>query len=281
MNYNIKENIEIKDMSKLENDLTNIIKYHFAVIDSITSSDECAYADAVLTADGKEIARFNRDDSFTGDFGIILNEIGQRQSFEFSLFIDFSSYITVYPDKTMESNSDGCFIIADYLSEQQSDIYADNLFYSMLLLDESEEVELFAFGEKNGKTYCGKVKETAVDNIHDCSGNWFPINASVWYDIDDIVGKDIAGIKHIFSEIAELDAFVDVSTDGKEFAANNFEPNNTHALEMFLKLCGELSELTDGESIYLAYVDFSDKYGRLLFIEVFGSEKYEIYSAGI
>lgn len=281
MNYNIKENIEIKDVSKLGNDLTNIIKYHFAMLDSITSSDECAYADAVLTADGKEIARFNKDDSFTGDFGIILNEIGQRQSFEFSLFIDFSSYITVYPDETMESNSDGCFIIADYLSEQQPDGYADNLFYSMFLLDESEEVELFAYGKKNGKNYCGKVKEIAVDNIHDCSGNWFPVNASVWYDIDDIAGKDIDGIKHIFSEIAELDALVDVSTDGTEFAANNFEPNNTHALEMFLKLCGELAELTDDNSIDLSFADFSDKYGRLLSIKICGAEKYEIYSSEI
>lgn len=189
-------------------------------------------------------------------------------------------------DLVMSYDSVNCeFPIAEVVSEtfKEGPRYANDLFYSLYnKADCNSGVGLLsAYGEKNGKFYCGPVE---LHNSLLVEGEWYNEDNLITFEgeIKDVL--NLEDLKKCVAELSALGADVDFKVDAEEISlfVNNMTIKAIDTFDCFVKLCLELDRVTDGKcGFMLEFVDISDTDTRVLLIDLDDNGAYSVWMANV
>lgn len=184
-------------------------------------------------------------------------------------------------DLVMSYDSVDCeFPIAEIVSEtfREGPHHANNLFYSLYNKADCNSGAglLSAYGEKNGKFYCGSV---APKNFLFEEGEWYNEDSLVAFEgsVADVL--NLEDLKKCVAELSALGADVDFRVDKEEISlfVNNMTIKTSDTFACFMDLCMDIDRLTNGNSSFmLEFADTSDADARVMMIELDNSGEYVV-----
>jgi hypothetical protein len=264
--YNVKEHISTNNFQ--DETITS------AIIDTLVSiGREMLYDRAIirelsLHANGNEY--FFKGSEITPKLHEIIRVINSATTMD--LVMSYDSVNSEFP-------------IAKKVSEifKKGPCYANNLFYSLYnKADCNSGVGLLsAYGEKNGKFYCGPVE---LQNSLLVEGEWYNEDNLITFEgeIKDVL--NLEDLKKCVAELSALGADVDFKVDAEEISlfVNNMTINAIDTFDCFVKLCLELDRVTDGKcGFMLEFVDTSDTDTRVLLIDLDDNGAYSVWMANV
>ena len=262
--YNVKEHISTNNFQ--DETITS------AIIDTLVSiGREMLYDRAIirelsLQANGNEY--FFKGSEITPKLHEIIRVITSATTMD--LVMSYDSVNSEFP-------------IAKNVSEifKKGPCYANNLFYSLYnKADCNSGVGLLsAYGEKNGKFYCGTVEPK---NSSFVEGEWYNEDTLIAFEssVKDIL--NLVELKKCVEELDKLGADIDFRTDSEEISlfVNNMTIKNTDTFDCFVRLCLELDRVTDGKCEFmLEFIDTNDVDARIMQIELGDRGAYSVWMA--
>ena len=187
-------------------------------------------------------------------------------------------------DLVMSYDSINCeFSIAKNVSAMFSKgpCYANNLFYSLYNKADCNAGAglLSAYGEKNGKFYCGSIDLCPASFVE---GEWYNEDTLATFEADLDDALNLENLKNCVDGLSAVGAGVDFRVGEKDVSlfVNNITIKTTEEFERFVKLCIELDQVTDGKcGFMLEFVDTSDTDARVLQIELGDNGTYSVWMA--
>lgn len=262
--YNVKEHISTNNFQ--DETITS------AIIDTLVSIgremlyDRAIIRDLSLHVDGRNY--FFEGKEITPEFHKIIRAIESATTM----------------DLVMSYDSVNCeFSIAEIVSEtfKEGPRYANNLFYSQYnKADCNSGVGLLsAYGEKNGKFYCGPVE---LQNSLFVEGEWYNEDNLITFEgeIKDVL--NLEDLKKCVAELSALGADVDFRVDKEEISlfVNNMTIKTSDTFNCFIKFCLELKRVTAGTcGFMLEFVDTSDAEARIMQIDLNDNGGYSVWMA--
>jgi hypothetical protein len=259
--YNVKEHISTNNFQ--DETITS------AIIDTLVSiGREMLYDRAIirelsLQANGNEY--FFKGSEITPKLHEIIRVINSATTMD--LVMSYDSVNSEFP-------------IAKKVSEifKKGPCYANNLFYSLYnKADCNSGVGLLsAYGEKNGKFYCGPVE---LQNSLWVEGEWYNEDSLVAFEgsVADVL--NLEDLKKCVAELSALGADVDFRVDKEEISlfVNNMTIKTSDTFACFMDLCMDIDRLTNGNSSFmLEFADTSDADARVMMIELDNSGEYVV-----
>lgn len=189
-------------------------------------------------------------------------------------------------DLVMSYDSVNCeFPIAEIVSEtfKKGPQYANNLFYSLYNNADCNSGAglLSAYGEKDGKFYCGPVEPKKSSFVE---GAWYNEDSLVAFEgsVADVLNFE--DLKKCVEELSALGADVDFRVNKEEISlfVNSMTIKTADTFACFMDLCKDIDRLTNGNSSFmLEFVDTTDADARVMMIELANSGEYVVSLAAV
>lgn len=274
--YTVKETLNVTEAAEENEMFQTLVHAHLTWLGWKLLQDRAnvyqlslSVGDQKFTFSGKTI---------TSDFHELIRALKSASSFHLAM-----DYCYVWYGADPETACDH-LSISSYLEETEES-ERKGIFYTMYnYADCGDDVGvLCAYGEKNGKVYNGVVQEQEISEFPS-TGSWCTPKECVVCCPDELDGLNMDSILKVIDELSALSEGDNLTVSENELAyyMNQFEPKNADDFKKFVRLAGELLELTEGQCCFCAeLVDWDDPYNRILKIDIEDREKYSITMAAI
>lgn len=265
--YSIKETMNIKNEGNYKI-LVSKLRYQYSLLGALMLNDDAKIIDMTLTADG-ETYPFNGD-VVTPEFKVFLDKLSNAK--EIALTAEYEYWWRTGYD----SLNIGPFAVCDLAEEllKEGEIEASGFFYAMHNSADCEQGYgvLTAFGENNGKKYCGVVKNEITENFPK-DGEWCSVETLICCDLEDLSSVNV---DEVIAACRAFDAMngdysLDVTEDALSFYLNAIAPlKSEEDFKKFIDLINELDRTVsagDGMGYWLQFIDQSGDIPRLLEID--------------
>ena len=264
--YKVKEHISTNNFH--DDTITSAIIDTLVAIGQEMLYDRAMIEELTLHVNGHKY--FFKGSEITSKFHEIIRAIYSANTME--LIMSYESVNCVFP-------------IANSVSAifKEGPRYANNLFYSLYSkADCSSGVGLLsAYGEKNGKFYCGPIEPRPVSFV---DGEWYNEDTLVAFEADIADTLNLANLKNCVDGLSAIGADIDFRVGDKDVSlfVNNIIIKTSEALERFVKYCIELDSVTNGRcGFMLEFVDTSAADVRVLQIELDDNGAYSVWMANV
>lgn len=279
--YSINETLKIKNEHNYKL-IVGAIRFQYTLLGALMLNNDAKVFELNLKADGKDYS-FSGE-AVTPEFKELLDAM--RSAIEIELNASYEYWWRGGYANMNIGPFPVCELIEDMLKE--GDVEAKDFFYSMYNSADCEQGYgiLSAFGEKDGKQYCGVIEAKVVEELPE-DGEWYAADTLICCEVEDLSevnADEVIAACRAFDSIGG-DYTLDANENGIDFYLNDVKPLGCREdFEKYIDLdLGLYRTVYDGPGMgdNLQFIDESGTIPRLLELEINIDGSYTVKMASV